>query len=181
MAFRESGALCLFGGVKPVPTAGPPSFSTGLLLAEGWAPTRVITEGVGVVLLLRLPLPGEGANLELPSCLGLARGPCTAALGGSWPCPALVCRYPSGPEAHRAQGPPEWLSLFLGMLAAFVVTPRGEELPFDPGAPPGTWVRAKRERSRGWHSLPPRAGGGPVRPLRVRKTRLLRMLLWPLG
>jgi len=138
LAFRGSGALCLFGGPRLAPAGGVTYLSPGLLLVGGWVPARAMTEDVGVALRLKPPPPAAGPGLGLASCLGFGRGSCVGPLCGSGPWPGLVCRGPSGPATQSAQGPPEWLSLLFGTLAAFGVTPRGEGLPLGPGAPPGT-------------------------------------------
>lgn len=159
---------------------GATPWSPSLLLAGDWDPARAVTVGVGVALLLKPP-PAEGAGLGPASCLGLGRGVGARVPCSSGPWPGLVCRGPSGPAAQSAQGPPGRPSLLVEVPVAFAVPPRGKEPPLGPGAPPGTWVRVNRAMGRGWQSWPPRAGGGPVRPLRTRNTRPSRMLLCPLG
>lgn len=151
--------------------------SPSLLGTGGWEPARAMTVGVGVALLLDPLPPAVGPGLQPTSCLGLGGGSWARAPGCSGPWLCLVCRGPSEPAAQSTQGAPGWPCLLLGVPVALAVPPRGEEVPLSPGAPPGTWVRVNRAIGRGWHSLPPRAGGGPVRPLRTRKTKLFLMLL----
>lgn len=164
MAFRGSGALCFTTG----PEGTRVNLSPGRAEPGVWGPTRVMTLGVEDVPRLKL-LPMAGPARALASALGFS-----GATGGSGAGLGLVGRDPSRPAG---QGP----SLLLGRPVTLVDASGAAVLPLGPGAPPGTCVREKRAMGSGWHSLPPRAGGGPVRPLRARNTRWLRIVLWPLG